>query len=138
MNNVFSAPSVYNSISFKTINSLHCLRVITLFFNDMKKEDQNKKAQKPENEGYDINHPQNLTKPSFNSVSENRHSGNKPSIENLNEENNENNTEKPHPDAISESPAAINDDRLHGDRNNNDLSREEKDDDDDDEKLIRK
>ncbi len=104
----------------------------------MKKEDQNKKAQTANNEGYDVNHPQNLTKPSFNSTSENRDSEDKPNPENLNIEKGENELTRVNQGAVLGDIAHINDDALHGNIDNLDLKDDENDSDEDDEQLIRK
>lgn len=92
----------------------------------MKKEEQSEKAKGPGNEGYDVNHPQNITKPSFRSDSDHRSSKNKPSTENLNFELDEN-----------EQLITGNDDSLHGNTPKTDLGNGQERDDKDDEKLIR-
>jgi hypothetical protein len=104
----------------------------------MKKEDQNKKTQLPGNEDYDVNHPQHLTKPAFNSVTENRDSGNKPGTENLNHENDENKFTEGAKKDNSEDATPVNDERLHGNMDDRDLKKEQHDYDHDDDDLIRK
>ena len=92
----------------------------------MKKEEQSKKPKGPGNEGYDVNHPQNITKPSYRSDSDRRDSGDKPGTENLNSQLDEN-----------EQLRSGKDDSLHGDTPKTDLGNGEERDDKDDEKLIR-
>jgi hypothetical protein len=125
-NNVFTSFPVHYLLTFKTINSLLCLILSTLNFKRMKTEDQNKKAKGPGNEDYDVNHPQNITKPSFRSDSEHRNSGDKPATENLNSQLDENGQ------LISG-----NDDNLHGNTPKTDLGNGQERDDKEDEKLIR-
>jgi len=92
----------------------------------MKKEEQSKKPKGPGNEDYDINHPQNITKPSYRSDSDRRDSGDKPGTENLNSQLDEN-----------QQLISGKDDLLHGETPKTDLGNSEERDDKDDEKLIR-
>ncbi len=92
----------------------------------MKKEEQSNKAKRPGNEEYDVNHPQNITQPSFRSDSSRRDSGDKPATENLNFQDEENDATFPKKDH-----------HLPDDIPKPDLGNGEKKDDKDDEKLIR-
>jgi len=92
----------------------------------MKKDEPIKKAKMPGNEDYDINHPQNITKPSFRSDSDHRSSGDKPATENLNSQLDEN-----------EQLISRNDDSLPVDTPKTNLGNGQEKDDKDDEKLIR-
>ncbi|MCD0488986.1 hypothetical protein LPB86_12165 [Pedobacter sp. MC2016-14] len=51
----------------------------------MDSKEPKKDTQTPVNEGYDINNPQNTTKPSYNSGSAHREAGALPGVENLNQ-----------------------------------------------------
>lgn len=105
----------------------------------MKKEEQDRKAKGPGNEDYDVNHPQNITKPSFRSDSDYRNSGNKPTTENLNLENDDNEQLKAQSSGSDQAAEPRNDDQLHGDSAKTDLGNSQnKDDDKEDEQLIRK
>lgn len=104
----------------------------------MESNEPKKDTQKPVNEGYDINNPQNLTKPSFNSSTAHRSAEALPGVENLNQ-NKLSEVENPgekldNPD----SHKPVNDESLTGSGSGTDLGNGEREEDEDEnEKIIR-
>jgi hypothetical protein len=136
MNNVFIIPSRIILLPFKTINFQDCLNHIAKNIKMMKNNNQNDKPKTPGNEDYDINHPQNITKPAFRSDSGSRDSSGVPGTENLNHQIDDNDQlEAPTADATPASQPK-NDERLFGGSDKTDLGNDD-DDEKDNEKLIR-
>lgn len=103
----------------------------------MENQDDKKNFKAPGNEDYDINRPQNIAKPAFNSTSGNRKSDGAPPVENLNHQNDEDDQlQKPTANS-DEGHGEANDERLRGNRQETDLGNSEDRDDPEDEKLIR-
>ncbi|WP_432710849.1 hypothetical protein [Pedobacter sp.] len=104
----------------------------------MSNEENNEKFKSPEDEGYDINHPQNLTKPEFISDTDKRDSGGLPQPENLNQENDE--EDQLHADETSNKAGmdTKNDESLTGTADDSDLGNDRDDEDPEDDKLIKK
>ena len=104
----------------------------------MDNQDRKKDFKAPGNEDYDINRPQNLAKPAFNSASENRDNHAVPPIENLNQQNDEDDQLKQDTAHRTDQQGLVNDESLHGNDHKTDLGNGETPEDKDDEKLIRK
>ncbi|MET1055628.1 MAG: hypothetical protein ABWY16_09995 [Pedobacter sp.] len=101
------------------------------------KEEQKGKA--PDNEQYDVNNPQNLTQPQFNSTSTHREGAKVPAVENLNQNNDENNLKKEKESNNSETKEPVNDDSLNGTGSQTDLGDGQRDEDEaDKERIIRR
>jgi len=101
------------------------------------KEDQKHKS--PDNEHYDIENPQNLTQPEFNSSSTHRSGAELPAVENLNQINEENTAEEEKKSSNTGSTLPQNDESLHGKPSQTDLGGGQRDDDEDqDERIIRR
>ena len=104
----------------------------------MESNDKKNKPQSPDNEGYDINHPENLTTPSFNSTTEHRNTNTLPGVENLNQskQSDEQILNKKSENHDISSP--VNDESLTGKRVKTDLGNGQRDDDEqENEKIIR-
>jgi hypothetical protein len=104
----------------------------------MSNEENKNKFKAPDNEDYDVNNPQNLTKPAFNSETEKRNSEGLPQTENLNQQNDENN--QLHADGTSNKADmdTKNDESLTGNAHDSDLGNDREDEDPEDDKLIKK
>jgi hypothetical protein len=94
--------------------------------------DKNKgQFKSPDNEDYDINNPQNLTKPAYTSDTDKRVGERLPQTENLNQENDEN--KQLHTEETSDNPDvdAKNDESLTGEGEHTDLGNDPQPDDHD-------
>lgn len=100
------------------------------------KEEQKDKA--PDNEHYDVENPQNIAQPKFNSTSTHRGGAELPAVENLNQIKEEKTSNEEKKSTNSGSPLPQNDESLHGKNTKTDLGGGQRDDDEDeDEKIIR-
>lgn len=104
----------------------------------MDSQDKNKKFKTPDNEDYDINNPQNLTQPAFNSGADGGQNTTSPPVENLNQQNDENNQLGDATATKSHDNSTLNDEPLHGNDQKTDLGNGKNREDKEDEKLIRK
>jgi hypothetical protein len=99
-----------------------------------KKED----SKLPGSEDYDVNHPQNLTQPVFNSTSTDIGTDHLPGIENLNHNGGLKDSLKESKDNVNDPSDQVNEEPLFGDAPKTDLGNSSSDDDDEeDEGLIR-
>lgn len=104
----------------------------------MENEKENNKPQTPVNKEYNPNKPQDITSPQYNSSSEKRDSGNLPSIENLDHQNNDQKPQEQAENTDRTPEKGINDESLFGKNRNTDLGAGPRDnDEDEDEKIIR-
>ena len=115
----------------QTIMDISCSICTQLFINPilfiMEGNDKKQQPQSAANEEYDVNHPENLNTPKFNSTSEHRDTNELPGVENLNLENAPNEAQKPE-----------NDSSLRGTAPKTDLGNGQRDDDENEkEKIIR-
>ena len=102
----------------------------------MENTESNKNSKVTDSEHYDINHPQNLTMPEYNSTTEKRVADKMPTVENLNHEDGlKDELKKAEPDD-NQDPASKNDQSLFGEGSKTDLGNGDKTDKDD-EGLIR-
>lgn len=104
----------------------------------MENEKDNKNPQTAVNKDYNPNKPEEITRPQYNSTSEKRDSGNLPSIENLDHQNNDQHPPAPTENADRAPEKGINDESLFGKNTDTDLGAGKRDkDEDEDEKIIR-
>ncbi len=87
----------------------------------MENQDSNKKSKVTDSEHYDVNHPQNLNIPEYNSTSEKRAADKIPGVENLNHQDGlKDQLKKAEPDD-NQDPASKNDKSLFGEGSKTDL-----------------
>jgi hypothetical protein len=90
----------------------------------MESNEDNKSQKSANTEGYDVNHPQNLNKPVFNSTTDHRDTNGLPGVENLDNQ------------LMDEKQAPQNIERLTGSSATTDLDNGERNDEDRDEERI--
>ena len=104
----------------------------------MENTKNDKRTETPDNEGYDINNPQNLTQPKFNSTTEHREGSGLPYVENLNQTEGKKDELKPSKNDNNDPLSSRNDESLHGNTPKSDLGNGQRDEDEDEkEKIIR-
>ena len=104
----------------------------------MENQNEENKDKAPDNEGYDINNPQNLAVPKYNSTTTHRESSGLPAIENLNQQKGMKSDEDDVDSDDFDRSGAENDRSLHGEQFKSDLGQGQRDkDEDEDEKIIR-
>jgi hypothetical protein len=99
-----------------------------------KNEDQKDKA--PDNEHYDVNNPQNITQPQFNSTSTHREGAKLPAVENLNQTKEENKAPEDKNSFNTATDLPENDESLTGNSTGTDLGNGEREQEDDDTERI--
>jgi hypothetical protein len=104
----------------------------------MSNEENKNKFKSPDNEGYDINNPQNITKPAFNSNTDKRSSEGLPQTENLNQQNDENNQLHANETSNKADIDTKNDESLTGNAPDTDLGNDREEEDPEKDKLIKK
>jgi hypothetical protein len=104
----------------------------------MENKNEEQKSKAPDNEEYDIDNPQNLTQPQFNSTTTHREDPGVPAVENLNQIKGLNTELKDAKEGDSDPSAPKNDEALYGNDTKTDLGAGQRDEDEDeDEKIIR-
>jgi hypothetical protein len=105
----------------------------------MENQNEEQKDKAPDNEHYDVNNPQNLTQPQFNSTSTHREGAKLPAVENLNQIKEENKAPEDKNSFNSGTEVPENDDSLHGKDSSTDLGEGQRDEDEaEDERIIRR
>lgn len=101
------------------------------------KREENKPVS-PDNEAYDINHPQNISAPAFNSDTTHRESSGLPAVENLNQPADLNSDSHDINKEDIDASMPVNDGSFHGEALKTDLgSGQRGKEEDEDEKIIR-
>jgi len=104
----------------------------------MENEKEEQKHKAPDNEQYDVENPQNLTQPQFNSTTAHREGPGLPAVENLNQIKDSKNDLNDAKEDDSDPSAPKNDESLYGKNTKTDLGAGQRDDDEDEgEKIIR-
>jgi len=102
----------------------------------MENQNNHKNSKVTDSEHYDVNHPQNLNMPEYNSTSEKRGADKIPGVENLNHQDGlKDQLKEAEPDG-NQDPVSKNDQSLFGEDSKTDLGNGDKTDKDD-EGLIR-
>ncbi len=104
----------------------------------MESQDQKNTPQVAVNQDYDVNHPENLNTPSYNSTKEYREGNELPGVENLNHENGLNDPLKESEIAKNQPSSPKNDASMHGEKSKTDLGNGTKTEEEkENEKIIR-